>query len=251
MSLRSSIAVSGVVSAGLRMQQLPAARPGASFQAAHEQRIIPRDDLSAHADRFANDHGLDRRVAHFVGLSERLGNEARVVTEARGGIGDVELRLAQRLAVVARFQPGEVFGQPVNEVGKLEEITGALGGAHLRPRAGVEGLARMADGEFGVVLAAIGYYREQLIVRGIENFARVAFLGLDPRAVEEHRERFHHRGAFSLKLALAGGERKSKIGSRRWQIELRIPISNLPDPIFEPTPCRSSRTRRARGRRLH
>ena len=46
---------------------------------------------------------------HLEGLAQRLGDQPRVVAKARGRVRHVELRFAQRLAVVARLQCGELF----------------------------------------------------------------------------------------------------------------------------------------------
>ena len=137
---------------------------------------------------------MNCRVADFVGLAERLGDQSGVIAKARRRIGDVEFRFSQGLAVVPRFEFGEGVGFGVNQVGELEEIARALGGAHLRPRAGVEGTPGVGDGGFRVALGTIGHESDDLVIRGIEDFARGTVAGIHPRAIEKHRERFHGEG---------------------------------------------------------
>ena len=176
------------------------------FPRGHEQRVIPRDDLPAHADRFAHHHPLDRRIADLVRLPERLGDQPRVVAETPRGIRDVILRLAQRLAVVAGFEFREGAGIFVDEVGQLEKIRRPLLRPHLRPRAFVECVPRVGDREFRIGLPAIGDHCEHLVVRGIENLARRAIARLGPRAVEKHRKRLHMENTF-----------RRNVGPRAWE----------------------------------
>jgi len=61
----------------------------------------------------------------------RLRGVAGVVAEAGGGIGGVESRFAQRLAIVERVAAGEFGGVGVDEVGELEELRGAFRGGPL------------------------------------------------------------------------------------------------------------------------
>lgn len=178
------------------------------FPRGHEQRVIPRDDLPAHADGFAHDHPLDRRVADLVGLPERFRDQPGVVAEARGRVGHIVFGLAQWLAVVARFEFGESGGVLVDEVGEFEKMRRPLRCAHLRPRAFVESAARVGDGEPGFVFGAVGDHRDDLVVRGVGDLACCAVGGPGPSAVEKHRESVH-------RMTFRPNPRSSAAGSNR------------------------------------
>jgi hypothetical protein len=76
-------------------------------------------------------------------LPVRLGREPRVVPEAVGGVGDVVLGLAQRLAAVERLERREVAGVVVDRVGDL--CSSARDRARgFGPRPLVEGLRAIA-----------------------------------------------------------------------------------------------------------
>ena len=93
----------------------------------HEQRIVPRNDLPADADRLAHGEGLRGR-GHVERLSVRLRREAGVVAEAVGRVDRVVLGLAQRLAVVERVDAHELVAMRVDCVGDFEEQRRAIGG---------------------------------------------------------------------------------------------------------------------------
>ena len=73
----------------------------------HQQRIVPRNDLSADADRLADRERLRRR-RNVERLPVRLGREAGVVTKTVGRVDRIVLGFAQRLAVVERVDPHEL-----------------------------------------------------------------------------------------------------------------------------------------------
>ena len=54
---------------GLEDAAISRGQAGRELPRGHEQRVIPRDDLPAHADRLAHDHRLDVRVADLIGLA--------------------------------------------------------------------------------------------------------------------------------------------------------------------------------------
>ena len=191
------MADSGVVSAGFKMQQLPAAKTGREFPCRHQQRIIPRDNLPAHSDRLAHDHRLDGRIRHLVILPERLGDQSRVISETSRRICRVEARLAQRLAVVERVEFCKFLRLRLDEIGQLEQPRRALGCAHLRPRPFVERLARRLNRQFRVFLRSLGDDADDLLLAGLRIF-RVA-----PSAASFHFPLINMRPTFMSFFLLA------------------------------------------------
>ncbi len=90
-----------------------------------EQRVVPRRDRSDDADRLVH-HDAQRGRRDRVALARRLGRPAGVVVEDPGGLGDVPLRLGQRLADVERLQPGELVGVRADQLGGAGEHPTAL-----------------------------------------------------------------------------------------------------------------------------
>ena len=158
---------------------------GGEFPGRHEQGVIPGNDLATNADGLAHDHRGDIRVGHFKGLALRFGDQTGVIAEAIGRIGHIILRLAQWFAVVACLQHGELFGAPVDGVCQLEEVAGALAGAHPWPGAIIECFAGGGDGDFGVADRSVRHGGHGLVVRRVEDFARAAVEGRFPFAVDE------------------------------------------------------------------
>jgi hypothetical protein len=102
--------VSGVCSAGFITIVQPAASAGPHFQAVHQHREVPGNDLPDHA------HRLAPRVGEIIAadrnrLAVNLVGKAGVVTQhvdhqrqVAGGAS------RNRFAVVERFQGGQLFG---------------------------------------------------------------------------------------------------------------------------------------------
>jgi len=112
-----------VYSAGFSTTVLPSAIAGATFQAQHQQRKVPRDDLAADAERLpVGQLGLHQlRPAGMV--VEMAGDERNVDVAA----------LADRLAVVQRFQHGEQPAVALHQAGERVEIAGAAMTGERRP----------------------------------------------------------------------------------------------------------------------
>src|SRR6185312_13533493 len=118
------------------------------------ERKVPRYDLPDNADRLvpriAVKWAFDRNC-----LAMDLVGPAGVVAVALDGERHVDvLRVLVRLAIVERFEGGQVVGVLFDQVGELVHEPATLGGAHLRPRAGIKRLAGGLDGEIDVSLVA-------------------------------------------------------------------------------------------------
>ncbi len=118
MTSASSSAVSGVVSAGLSTQVLPAASAGASFQAAISSGKFHGMTWPGHPER--------PRVRAEPGVLQ-LVRPARVVEEVRGGQRDVHVpRFPDRLAVVQAFQHRELAGPLLDDPGDPVQVLGPV-----------------------------------------------------------------------------------------------------------------------------
>ena len=91
----------------------------------HEERIVPRNDLPADADRLAQ-REAQRVVRNGHDVAVDLRGEAAVVLEAGGDVGDVELRLDDWLSVVDRLQLGELGRVVANDLGEAKQNAAAL-----------------------------------------------------------------------------------------------------------------------------
>ena len=81
------------------------------------QRVVPRDDLRAHAPRLAHGVVQDVRAERDLPALEAL-DRARVVVEVADRRGDVGLRLRERLAGVAGLELGEHVGLGLDAAGE-------------------------------------------------------------------------------------------------------------------------------------
>jgi hypothetical protein len=155
-----------------------------------QQRVVPRRDQRAHPDRLVDDAADDRRVAG-VDEAARVGARERpVVAEDGDDVVHVHLALAQRLAGVERLQPGDAVAVGDQEVRDAQQQLGAPGRGRRRPGAAVEGGARGADGGRGVVRGGLVDGLDHRGVERVDDLARAAVRGADPRAVDEQ---FRHR----------------------------------------------------------
>ena len=138
----------------------------------HQQREVPRDDLADDADR------LMAGVAEIWpldgdGLAVVLVGPAGVVAIGLDGQRQVGVeRIAVGLAVVERFQSGQLLFVLLDEVGELVQQPAALGGADLGPGAFLERLAGGLDGEIDVGLVALGDLADGFAGGGVEWWRR-------------------------------------------------------------------------------
>ena len=93
-----------------------------------EQRVVPRRDQRADADRLVHDPADDVRVAGVDHPAGVLGRDPAVVAEHRDHVGDVVAALDQALAGVERLHPGQVLGVALEQVGQPHQQVAALAG---------------------------------------------------------------------------------------------------------------------------
>ena len=170
-SCASRSAVSGVCSAGLSTTRVAAGERGAELPGRHQQREVPGDDLTDHADRLA------QRVVEEAGavgpvdrdrLALDLGRPARVVAEVVDGERHVGgARHRERLAVVEALELRELLGERFDAIGELPEQAPALGRIHAPPGARVECAPRGGDGALDVGGAALRDLRDRALLRRI------------------------------------------------------------------------------------
>ena len=166
---------------------LPHARAGPHFHACISSGKFHGNDLADDADRFVP------RVAEVLaldgdGLAVDLVGPAGVVAVGLDGQRQVGVeRIAVGLAVVERFEGGQLFLVLLDEVGELVEQPAAFGGAHLRPGAFLEGLAGGLDGEIDVGLVALGDLADGLAGGGVEGGEGLAGDAVEPFAADEQR----------------------------------------------------------------
>ena len=124
--------------------RVPGGERRSELPRAHEEREVPRNDLTHDADRLVQDEThrvvVDAHGAPFFG-AEASREVAEVVDRERHVD---ERRLADGLAVVHRFDLREEVGLLLEIVGDAQKNGGALGGRSLRPafKGGAGGLHR-------------------------------------------------------------------------------------------------------------
>ena len=139
------MAVSGVTWAGFTTIVLPAASAGRDLPADLEERVVPRPDQPAHADRLVDDPAERVGVARVDEPAGVLVGEVGVVAEDARDVGDVPAALAHRLAGVERLEPGHLLEVAVDQAGDAVEQRRALDRRAARPVGRVEGAAGGRD----------------------------------------------------------------------------------------------------------
>ncbi len=163
---------------------------GADLPRRHVERVVPRGDRGAHAERLAHDRGgealdvLAGRPALEVAAGG--GEEAQVVDGER----EVErARETQRLAGVAALRARELVGVVLEQVGEPVEHRRALGGGDAAPVAAPVGGAGRGDRALGIGGAALGDLGERRARARVDDRARAT--ALQRLAVHEHPPRTH------------------------------------------------------------
>ena len=177
---------------------------GAELPGGHEKGEVPGDDLGDDADRLPD--GVGEEVAgkrDGDSGSEGLGGPAAHVAEEVDGEGDVgDAGDGDGLAVVERFELGELVGVLLEEVGELPEELAAFGGAHGRPGTGVEGAAGGANGDVDVDVVSFGNLADLLAGSGVVDGEGLAGGGGDELSVDQHLVR--------------GGDEVCGMGAEAW-----------------------------------
>jgi hypothetical protein len=126
-----------------RLQNACAAsgKRGREFPRGHQQRIVPRNNLSGDADRLAK-REAERVGRHRIHASEDFVGQAAVVFKTGGDIRDIVLRFDDRLAGVATFDFCKQCGVLADFFGQLEKDAAAVLRRSRGPWPAVKGRAR-------------------------------------------------------------------------------------------------------------
>ena len=176
--------VCGVSSLGLSTKVLPAARQGATFQLRLEQRVVPRRDQPADAERLVDDPADHVGVAGVDDPAGVLGGDPAVVAEHRDHVGDVVLALDQALAGVRGLGLGHGVHVTLEQVGGAEQEVAALAGGRRRPRSLVEGAVRRVDRGRGVLGPGLVDLTDDPAVGRADDRAAAARERAHPRSVD-------------------------------------------------------------------
>ena len=149
-----------------------------------EQRVVPRRDQAAHADRLVHDPADHVGVAGVDHPAGFLGRDPAVVAEHGDDVVDVVLRLDQALAGVERLHPRDRVLVAHQQVGDPQQQVTALAGRRRRPRAGVERTMGRLDRGLGVVGRRLVDLGDQGPVRGAADLAAITGSGRAPLPVD-------------------------------------------------------------------
>ena len=149
-----------------------------------EERVVPRGDQAADADRLVDDPADDVGVAGVDDPAGLLRRDVAVVAEDGDDVGDVVLALDEALAGVERLHPRDRVGVALEEVGEAEQEVTALAAGGLRPGALVEGVVRGGDGLVGVLGAGLVHLGDEASVGRASDLAARSGARRPPRAAE-------------------------------------------------------------------
>ncbi|CAH0263676.1 hypothetical protein SRABI76_03553 [Microbacterium oxydans] len=148
----------------------------------HEDREVPRDDLTDHAERLmevVRDGVLIELADAALLRPQHAGEVAEVVDRERDVGGE---RLAHRLAVLPGLGDGDLLEVLLDAVGDPVEDDGALRRARLAPAR--EGLPRDLDRPIDVFARATADFRERLAVDGADVLEVLALDRIDELAAD-------------------------------------------------------------------
>ncbi len=137
--------------AGLEDEGVASGQARRDLPARLEQRVVPRGDQAADADRLVDHPAPDVGVARVDRPPGVLGGGPAVVTEHRDDVRDVVLALDQTFAGVPGLRLGHQVRVALEQIGAAEEQVATLASRGVRPGSLVEGLVRRGDGGRGVV----------------------------------------------------------------------------------------------------
>src|SRR5437016_6737391 len=144
---------------GFEHDSITCRQRGRDLPREHEQREVPRDDLTGHAE--------GPRRAMREGVLE-LVRPPRVIEEVRRSERKIDVaRFADRLAPVHRFEYSELTRALLKDARDPEEVLGALAGTDARPAFGIRrarGFYRPVD----IRLAGLRDLGEGRLTRGID-----------------------------------------------------------------------------------
>ncbi len=94
--------------------------------------------------------------------------------------------LADRLAVIQRFELGELVEMRLDQVGELVHEPSPVAGIHRAPRSGFKRLARGLDREIDIGRIPFGHLGDHLLRSRVDCFKRLATLAVAPLAIDQH-----------------------------------------------------------------
>jgi ParB family chromosome partitioning protein len=157
----------------------------------HEEREVPRDDLTDDADRLAERVGVELgpwrvRDGDVDRVPLDLRRPAGHVVEEIGGQRNVgHLRYRERLAVVEGLQLGELVQVLQDEVSDPPHDPSSRRRRHASPRAVVESASGRLHGAIDVLGAPGGNGRKGVARRGVRRRERRTRCRVDPLATDE------------------------------------------------------------------
>ena len=149
-----------------------------------EQRVVPRRDQAADADRLVDDPADDVGVAGVDDPSGVLGCHPAVVAEDRDHVGDVVPALDEPLAGVEGLHPRDLVGVALEQVGHPQQEVTALAGRGSGPCAVVERAMGGPDRRLRVLLGRVVDLRDERAVCRAADLAPASGAGARPSAVQ-------------------------------------------------------------------
>jgi len=145
---------------------------GTDLPCPHEQREVPRDDLTADTKRLLL--GVVECVGGSVDdLALDLVRPTSVVPQGSGAHAHVTLRHGDGLAVVKRLDGGEDIEVLVEQVAELVQQLSALLGINLPPRA-LESFPCSGDGNVDILLGGLVDGADDTLVGGVYDLKGLA-----------------------------------------------------------------------------
>ena len=161
----SSIAVSGVSSAGLSTTRVAGGERRRDLPGGDHEREVPGHDQADDAERLAEGH-VDA-AGDRDRLAEQALRRAGVVAEGLDDHPDLAARVADRLAGVARLEHGQLLALRLERVGEVAQQRGPVGRADGAP--GREGRLRPRDRGVGLLDAGARDLRHHLLGRRLDH----------------------------------------------------------------------------------
>jgi hypothetical protein len=175
--------------------------PGRHLPGDLKQRVVPRGDQRAHADRFVHDQAVyvvtadvDRPGSLMPGRVAGLGHRViAVVAEHTGHVVDVVFALDEPLARVKALHPCQRGAIALQQVGDAQQQSAPLKHRRAGPWAGIEGRPGSCDGREGVGFGGFVDLGDQFIGRRTADLATASQPGRHPLPVDIQRTASHAR----------------------------------------------------------
>ena len=150
----------------------------------HQQRKVPGNDLAHDANGLAK--GIGQEVApNRDRFSFDLVGPAREISQTVHNAAQVAASIGNRLAAIQRFQPSQLFGICLDQIGQLEHQLAAITGIHSTPGSFFEGLTSGFDGGIDVLFRRMSDLGNGFARGGIISFERCAVRGIAPFVINE------------------------------------------------------------------